>query len=55
MTISSQVNKSGPYTGDGSNTSFAYGFKIYNKNDIKVIRTVTATGAEAARYQARRR
>ena len=46
MTISSQVNKSGPYTGDGSNTSFAYGFKIYDKNDVSVIHTVTATGVE---------
>jgi hypothetical protein len=46
MTISSEVNKSGPYTGDGANTSFAYGFKIYHKNDISVIRTVTATGIE---------
>jgi len=46
MTISSEVNKSGPYTGDGANTSFAYGFKIYHKNDIQVVKRVTATGVE---------
>lgn len=46
MTIASEVNKSGPYTGDGVNTSFAYGFKIFHKNDIEVIKTTIASGVE---------
>ena len=39
MTVESEVNKSGPYEGDGSNTSFTYSFMLYHKNDVKVIHT----------------
>lgn len=46
MTIASETAKSGPYTGDSANTSFAYDFKVFSKDDIKVVHTVTSTGAE---------
>jgi len=46
MTIASETSKSGPYTGDGANTTFAYGFKIYDEAEIQVIHTVIATGVE---------
>ena len=47
MVIASEVSRSGPYTGNGSTTTFAYGFTIYDKDDIQVIKTTVATGAEA--------
>lgn len=39
MTVSSEVSKSGPYTGNGVTTSFAYNFKIYDASHIRVVRT----------------
>jgi len=39
MTVASEENRSGPYTGNGVTTVFAYGFRILNENHIKVIRT----------------
>ena len=47
MVIASEVSRSGPYTGNGSTTTFAYGFKIYDQDDIQVIQTTVATGAES--------
>lgn len=45
MTVSSETAKSGPYTGNGVTTVFAYGFKIFADADLRVIKTDTA-GAE---------
>lgn len=46
MTVSSTTTKNS-YTGDGSTTVFAYGFKIFDDDDITVILRTTATGSEA--------
>jgi hypothetical protein len=45
MTISSEVRKSGPYTGNGVTTAFDYGFKIADESHISVI--LTTNGVEA--------
>ncbi|HEY5797655.1 MAG TPA: hypothetical protein VIU82_21845 [Bosea sp. (in: a-proteobacteria)] len=45
MTISSEVNRSGPYSGNGATTVFDYDFKIDDENHIQVIKT-SAAGAE---------
>ncbi len=45
MTVSSTTTKNS-YTGNGSTTAFAYGFKIFDDDDIKVILRTTATGNE---------
>ena len=42
MTISSTTAKSGPYTGNGSTTVFAYTFKILANTEIEVVLTSTA-------------
>lgn len=42
MTISSEVNRSGPYIGNGVTTVFDYGFQIVSENHIKVIKRDTA-------------
>jgi hypothetical protein len=39
MTVPSAINKSGPYTGNGVTTSFAYGFRILDASHIRVVRT----------------
>lgn len=39
MTVSSTSRKAGPFSGNGSTTSFPFSFKIYTKNDIAVTRT----------------
>ena len=45
MTVSSLTAKSGPYTANGTQTVFAYGFKVFAAGDLQVVRTVA--GAEA--------
>lgn len=45
MTISSEVRKSGPYTGNGVTTAFDYEFKISDESHIEVI--LTTDGVEA--------
>ncbi len=45
MTVSS-TTKRNSYTGDGSTTTFAYSFKIFDDDDITVILRTTATGTE---------
>jgi len=42
MTVASATAKSGPYTGNGSQTVFAYGFKIFANTELQVIRTSVA-------------
>lgn len=39
MTISSETRKAGPYTGNGSQTSFPFSFKVFTTADVQVIRT----------------
>lgn len=39
MTVSSTTRKAGPFSGNGSTTSFPFSFKIYTKNDIAVYLT----------------
>ncbi len=39
MPVSSEVSKSGPYTGNGVTTSFGYSFKIFDASHIRVVRT----------------
>ncbi len=38
MTVASEVNRSGPYIGNGVTTAFDYEFRIINEEHIKVIR-----------------
>ncbi|UPK31816.1 hypothetical protein IVB18_26160 [Bradyrhizobium sp. 186] len=38
MTVASETSKSGPYTGNGVTTIFAYGFRILDKAHLKVTR-----------------
>ena len=47
MTVSSTTTKNS-YSGDGSTTVFAYTFKIFDEDDITVIRT-DATGSETTK------
>lgn len=42
MTVPSEVNRSGPYLGNGVTTVFSYGFKIVNQAHLRVIRTDAA-------------
>lgn len=39
MTVSNENNQSGPYTGNGITTVFAYGFRILDPSHIQVVRT----------------
>ena len=39
MTISSEINRSGPYNGDGVATAFDYKFKILEREHLQVIHT----------------
>lgn len=39
MTISSEVRKAGPYTGNGSTKSFPFAFKVFTGTDVVVVRT----------------
>ncbi|MFZ5692460.1 MAG: hypothetical protein ACOY5F_14520 [Pseudomonadota bacterium] len=39
MTVASDTNRSGPYTGNGVTTIFAYEFRILDKAHLKVVRT----------------
>jgi len=45
MTVSSTTRKAGPFAGNGVTTLFPFGFKVFAKSDIQVIRA-TAAGAE---------
>ena len=42
MTISSEVRKAGPYTGNGVTTAFPFAFKVFSADDVVVIQTNTA-------------
>jgi hypothetical protein len=47
MSISSEVRRAGPYSGNGSTTAFAFAFKVFTTAQVVVTRTVVATGVEA--------
>ena len=46
MTIATDTARTGPYTGNGSTTVFAYGFKVIDEAHLVVTLTVIATGVE---------
>ena len=48
MTVSSTTTKNS-YSGNGSNDTFAYGFKIFDDDDITVIIRTDATGTETVK------
>jgi hypothetical protein len=39
MTISSPTRKAGPYSGNGVTTTFAFAFKVFEDEDITVVKT----------------
>ena len=39
MTVSSEVNRAGPYLGNGSTTVFGFGFRILSASHLRVIIT----------------
>lgn len=39
MTISTTTRKAGPYAGNGVAVSFAFGFKVFQKSDLRVVLT----------------
>ena len=45
MTVASETNRSGPYSGNGVTTVFSYGFRILDEDHIRVIKT-SALGVE---------
>jgi len=46
MTIASDVNRSGPYNGNGVTTAFDYDFQISSSAHVKVVLSDVATGVE---------
>lgn len=46
MTLSTEVIKSGPYTGNGSTVIFDYNFRILLSSDLVVTKTTISTGVE---------
>lgn len=46
MTISSEVRKAGPFNGNDLTTSFPFAFKVFDKGDLRVVRTMPS-GIEA--------
>jgi hypothetical protein len=52
MTVSSTTNRSGPYTGNGVTTEFAYGFRILAAGQVQVVRTEAGVDSivEASEY-----
>jgi len=46
MTISSTLRKAGPYIGSGAASTFPFSFKVFTKNDLKVVRLQVATSTE---------
>ena len=47
MTISSTTRIAGPFTGNGTASTFPFAFKVFAATDIDVIRLTTSTGVEA--------
>ncbi|MDO5895504.1 hypothetical protein [Agrobacterium sp. Azo12] len=51
MTIPSEVNRSGPYNGNGVTTAFEYQFKIYEPEHLRVILIDTDGGETVLNHQ----
>jgi hypothetical protein len=47
MTISSNTRQAGPFTGNGTASTFAFTFKVFSEADLVVIKTTTATGTDS--------
>jgi hypothetical protein len=47
MTVSTSVRKAGPFTGDGSTTSFPFEFKVFSTGDPLVVETTDSSGDES--------
>lgn len=48
MTISSSTRKAGPFTGNGTATTFPFTFKVFQASDLLVVRLNTSTNVESA-------
>lgn len=46
MTISNTVRTAGPFVGNGITTDFPFAYKIFNRQDLLVAKTVTSSGVE---------
>ena len=44
MSVSSETTKSGPFTLNGVTTTFGYGFKILDEDDIEFVKLATSDG-----------
>jgi len=47
MTISTEVRKAGPYIGNDTTKLFSFNYKIFNKNDLILVKKVVSTGIES--------
>ena len=48
MTISTEIRRAGPYTGNGSTTAFAFAFKVFAASQVRVTRAVIANAPHPA-------
>ncbi len=46
MTISSNIRKAGPFTGNGSTAAFPFYCKVFQASDLLVVQLDTATNIE---------
>lgn len=46
MTVTSEINRAGPYFGDGAVTVFPFGFRVFDQDHLQVILFETATSVE---------
>lgn len=51
MTISSTTRKAGPYVGNGTATTFPFGFKVFSPRELKVIKTDAAGQEHVLTYE----
>jgi len=46
MTISSNIRKAGPFVGNGTASTFAFSFKVFQASDLEVVRLNVSTSVE---------
>lgn len=46
MSVSNTASKAGPYTANGSQTAFVFNFKVFSKNDLRVVKTVSGVESD---------
>ena len=46
MTISTTTRKAGPFTGNGTTSSFPFAFKVFTAADVYVVRTSASLGPD---------